>query len=353
MTEPKGSHEGDDADNDDVSLLALGSVLLLWRRTIIVLGLFGALGGLAAGLTSKRVYSSGATFIPQVSEVGATSELALAASQFGIRVPTSGGTWGPSIYVELLNSPVLLEPIAQDTILVMEQGGRRVAVIDLLQVEAPSPAQRRDRTVRALRALVSASEDKKLGAVRLLVLTQWPSVSLALAERLVRGVNRFNLETRKSQAGAERQFVDAQALEAERVLRAAEDRLQSFMQQNRAVAGAPGLAFERDRLQREVMLRQQVYTSLLQNREEARMREVRDTPVLTVLEEPRLPVTGESRKTVQKAVLGGLVGGVLGTLIAFLAHAVAAARQSPTEDAREFFQLVEEAVPRVLRRRLR
>src|SRR3989304_5372364 len=124
MTEPKGSHEGDDADNDDVSLLALGSVLLLWRRTIIVLGLFGALGGLAAGLTSKRVYSSGATFIPQVSAGGAPPPgPALPGARFGIRVPTSGGTWGPSIYVELLNSPVLLEPIAQDTILVMEQGG--------------------------------------------------------------------------------------------------------------------------------------------------------------------------------------------------------------------------------------
>ncbi len=336
-------------DDDEISVFALASVLFRWRWTIVALGLVGAAVGLAKGLTSTRVYVSAATFIPQGAE-GEASGLALAASQFGIRVPSSGGAWGPPVYVELLHSRALLEPIVLDTVVAAEQGGRRVALMDLLEIEAPTPERRTDLGVRALGGIVKASEVKALGAVKVSVTTQWPSVSLALAQRLVRGVNKFILETRKSQAAAERQFVEVQAGEAERALRGAEDQLQSFLQRNRSIAGSPELEFARDRLQREVALRQQVYTALLQNREEARIREVRDTPVITVLEDPRLPVVGEARKSVQKGVLGGLVGGMLGVLIAFLAQGVAGARRAPSEEAREFFQLVKEATPRFLRR---
>jgi uncharacterized protein involved in exopolysaccharide biosynthesis len=171
-----------------------------------------------------------------------------------------------------------------------------------------------------------------------------------LADRLVSGVGRFNVERRKSQAAAERQFVDGLAAEAERDLRTAEDGLQSFLQRNREMGGSPQLVFERDRLQREVALRQQVYTSLLQNREEARIREVRDTPVITVLEDPRLPVVAEPRKTVLKALLGGFGGVLLGMLITFLGQGLAGARTAPNKEEREFFALLAAATPRFRKR---
>jgi uncharacterized protein involved in exopolysaccharide biosynthesis len=169
---------------------------------------------------------------------------------------------------------------------------------------------------------------------------------------LVSGVNRFNLETRKTQAVAERQFVEAQAAEHERLLRDAEERLQLFEQQNR-VANSPELATQRDRLRRAVELRQQVYTSLVQNREEARIREVRDTPVITVLEDPRLAAFSESRKLALKSLLGVVGGAMIGMLAAFLIQGLAGARHQPTDEAREFFHLVQEATPRFLRRAAR
>lgn len=335
-------------DDHEVSLLVLGSVLLRWRRTIIALGIVGGAVGLLTGLLTTRVYQSSAKFLPQVPE-GNASGLALMASQFGIRVPTSGSGWTAPVYVELLRSRALLEPIALDSVVVVEEGGRRVALMDLLRVDAPTPERRADRAVRALAEIVKSREVRALGAVEVVVTTRWPSVSLALAERLVRGVNEFNVETRKSQAAAERQFVEAQAGEAERALREAEDRLQSFLQRNRETS-SPQLAFEHDRLQRQVGLRQQVYTTLVQSQEEARIREVRDTPVITILESPRLPVMSEPRRSVLKGVLGGLTGGLLGVLVAFLAQGIVVAQRQPSGDAREFFDLVREATPRFLAR---
>lgn len=351
MKEPVIYREPSRAGEEAVSLLAVGSALLRYRRLVIALGLLGGVAGLASGLLSRPKFSASATFIPEGNDIPTTSGLALAASQFGIKLPAANtGGWGPPVYAELLRSRALLSPIASDTLTVREQSPRPVAMMDLLDVEAPVPALRVERTVRALRKKLDVQEDKKLGAVKLTVTTRWPSLSFAVANRLVRGVNQFNLESRKTQASAERRFVEAQARDAERALRDAENRLQVFLQRNRGLGSSPELALENDRLRREVTLRQQMYTSLSQSQEEAKIREVRNTPVITVIEEPQLPVLAEPRHSVTKALLGGIAGGVLGIVIAFLAQGVAGARTAPTQEAREFFELVDEATPRFLRR---
>lgn len=350
MIERDADHGPEYYDSDENALLASASLFLRWRRTIIALGVLGAALGLASGLLSTRVYKSSATFIPQGSEGSNAGVVALAASQFGIRLPTSTGAWGPSVYVEMLRSRALLEPIAFDTLVIAEEGGRRAVLMDLLEIEAPTMPRRIELTVDALRGMISSSDQNRFGAVEVDVTSRWPSVSGALAKRLIQRVSEFNLQTRKSQAAAERQFVEIQAREAERALREAEDRLQLFLQRNRAMGGSPELAFERDRLQREVTLRQNLFTSWLQSREEARIREVRDTPVITVLEDPQVPFVGEARGTVRKTIFGGTLGVMIGVLIAYLSRWLVGARGKPSEEAREFFQLVEEATPRFLRK---
>lgn len=350
MTEPPTGSVPVYRDDDEISLWALATVLVRHRRLIAALALIGAALGLTLGLLSTRVYTSTAVFIPQGSEAPNSGGLAAAASQLGIRVATSGVAWGPPLYVELLRSRALLEPIVLDTLVVPEQGGRRIGVMDLLGIRARTLPQRVDLAVRVLAGKIAAREERTIGAVRVSVTTQWPSVSLALANRLVSGVNEFNATTRKSQAAAERQFVEGQVAEADAALRTAENRFEEFLQRNRATAGSPQLAFERDRLQRDVTRRQSLQTSWMQSREEARIREVRDIPVITVLEKPQLPILGQPRNSIQKAVLGGFGWGVVGVLIAFLLEGVRSARGAAGKEVGEFFRLVDDATPRFLKK---
>jgi hypothetical protein len=350
MAESRIRSESVPSPESGVSLLGVANVLLRWRRRIVWLGVAGALIGLSVGLLTKRIYVSSATFLPQGSD-GNVSVLGGMASQLGVRVPTTGGGWGPAVYVQLLRSRSLLDSIALDTFVVAEQGGARVALMDLLDIKGSDPTLRLDKAVTKLGAVVGSREVKALGAVEVTASTHWPSVSLALVERLVDGVNRFNLQTRKSQAAAERQFVDVQAAAAERELRDAENMLQEDLQSNRNISASPQLLINRDRLTRTVSLRQQIYTTLLQSREDARIREVRDTPVITMLESPHLPVVGESRQTVQKALTGGIAGVLFGAAIALIMSILSGSRAAPSDDAREFFQLLDEAMPAVLRNR--
>src|SRR5687768_9925069 len=103
MTQPDVASEAAYQKADQDSVLASANVLLRWRRTIISLGLFGVVLGLTWGLLTPYRYMSTARFIPQAAGEGANSALAAAASQFGIRMPSSGtSVWGPPVYVELL-----------------------------------------------------------------------------------------------------------------------------------------------------------------------------------------------------------------------------------------------------------
>jgi len=97
-------------------------------------------------------------------------------------------------------------------------------------------------------------------------------------------------------------------------------------------------------------LGQQAYSAWLQAREEARIREVRDTPVITVLEDPRLPMVGEPRHTLQRGILGGFAGVLLGIMIALLFDRLANIRSMPSERASEFFALAHDALPHVSKR---
>jgi uncharacterized protein involved in exopolysaccharide biosynthesis len=122
-------------------------------------------------------------------------------------------------------------------------------------------------------------------------------------------LNDYNLQSLQSQAAAERRFTEARLDEARAALRGAEDALERFLEENRQYTSPP-LALERERIQRDVMLQQQIVMGLAQHYEDARIREVRNTPVITIVEEPALPVFPDPRGTLRLLILSGVLSGV-------------------------------------------
>jgi uncharacterized protein involved in exopolysaccharide biosynthesis len=334
------------------SLLAMVNVLLAGRRLILMLVLAGGVIGFLTGFLSKRTYTSSATFIPQGSENGASAfDLAAAASQFGLRIPGTSGAWNPAVYVDLVRSEDLLAPIVSETFDVPEEH-RKATLIDLFKIQGATQQEKVARAVIQTQNHIRSREARALGAVELAVTTPWPSVSYQVANSVVNAVHRFNLEARSAQAAAERNFIEPIVRQSEQSLHEAENRLADFTNRNRIITGAaPERLLERERLQRDVATRQQLYTSILQKYEEARIGERRNTPVITVVGAPRVPVLPNPRNSILKGAIGALAGGLFGFLLTFLSHGMRAARKRESDDAREFFQLIGEVTPQFLRRR--
>ena len=84
----------------------------------------------------------------------------------------------------------------------------------------------------------------------------------------------------------------------------AEDSLKAFMFENRQFSNSPQLVFEEDRLQRQVSMRQDLVSAIAQAYEQARIEEVRNLPVITVIDHPEPPALADPRGRLMMLVLG-------------------------------------------------
>src|SRR6185437_11913256 len=114
----------------------------------------------------------------------------------------------PEVYVKLLKSRVVLLAIARDTIPVQELGGKRMPLLDVFDVGEGSTERREERGIKLLSKMVTAEVAKPTGVVEFSAASKWRSVSLAIANDLIKGVNAYNERTRQDQASSERKFVE-------------------------------------------------------------------------------------------------------------------------------------------------
>lgn len=313
---PRDGAAGAPGMSGEVSLLALLDVVRRRRRLVLGSALGAALLIVTLGLLRDRSWAADAAFYPQSRSGGGTmSALSGLAAQFGASGVTTDPAQSPAFYADLLRSRDILGAVVDAPL--ARPGGRTVAVADLLEVPEAEPAVRRERTIRALRERVDVTVSTKTGLLRMTVHAVDAAAAKALADRLLAELSRFNLQTRQSQAAAERRFIERRLEETRAESRRAGERLQGFLEGNR-VAISPELMLTRDRLMREFEERQALVGTLVQSYERARMDEVRDTPVLTVVESPRLPALPEPRGLTKQGILALVAGALLGMVLAFV-----------------------------------
>jgi len=272
-----------------------------------------------------RVYSSTVAFVPQGRAT--PSNISGIAAQLGLALPAAGGTQSPAFYIELLGSrAVLRDALLTEYTVPTDTGTIRANLVDLWELEEETPALRVEAGLERLAGSVEASSSGQTGVVRLTARARQPELARQIADRLVTLLNDFNLGSRRSQATAEREFVERRLADVGADLRAAENRLQAFLQQNRVTA-SPALRFEEERLNRAVSLQTQLYTTLAQAFEQAKIDEVRDTPVITVVEPAETPARPDRRGLLRTGVVALLGGLALGLVLAFLAELAAQYRR--------------------------
>lgn len=303
------------AARDQISLAEIARAFRRNRGVIVGTAAVCAALGAWYAATRPTAYTSRALFRPDVQQ-SQTQVLAGVASQLGIAIPSGGQAVSPETYAELASSREILLPVAAARY--SYRRGARRAVASLVDIYEPRPgnfAARRDATVSTLAKGVSAGVMKS-GSIELRVTTPVPELSQQVAGHIIAQIDSLYLDLQQGRAAQERAFVEQQLASASRELAQSENRVAAFLSANRQF-GTPELALERERLDRDVMMRQQLYTSLASAYEQARLDEVRAMPVIAILEQPEMPYAPEPRRPVFFALLGGVLGGALGILLAF------------------------------------
>lgn len=296
---------------ESISLLGLLASALRHRRLIAWSAATWMVAVSLFVLLAPREYTVRSSFIPQSRR--SNSPLTGLAAQLGLLTGADAGQ-SPAFYAALLGSRELLEAVVR-TVYASGDGPRRT-LIDIYRAKGGTEPERAERAVRHLRSKVSFAPDAKTGLVMVVVVSNDAMLSSEISARFLELLNEFNLHARQTQAAAERQFTQGRVSEVQAELRGAEDQLQRFLQQNRDYRNSPLLEFTQQRLQQQVALQRALYSTLQQALEQARIEEVRDTPVISVVEPPAPPALPDSRALVVKAILALLIGAAFGLLLA-------------------------------------
>lgn len=324
-------------NGDQITLLKLANMLLKRWKLVAGVPLGAAVGAAVVVLLIPPKFTATATFLPE-AEAGGTrlpSGVAGFASQLGIGVPGSANS--PQFYAQVLASRTV-----RDQVLLVrfaaprsEETADSAALLDILAVEGESETERLEKGREQLDDMVSVHVDRETSVVSISVQTRHRALSAAMANRFVKLLSQFNLETRQSNVQARRQFVEERLSEAEVELRQAEEELQLFLERNREFLGSPQLEFQYERFQRQVTIRQEVLITLSRQYEEARIQEVNDTPVITVIDRAVPPQTKSAPKRLSTVLLALVLGGIVGIFGAFGQEFIERAKNEDPEEFRK------------------
>jgi uncharacterized protein involved in exopolysaccharide biosynthesis len=213
-------------------------------------------------------------------------------------------------------------------------------LLTMLGVHGDDQADSLHKGRKLLDKLVSVRVDNQTSIVTLSAASKYPTLAADVANRFIFFLNEFNAKTRQSQARERRSFAQQQVGEAERELRGAEDQMKTFYERNRSWQQAPQLMFEEGRLRRQVEIRQELYLTLKREYETARIEEVNDVPVITVIDSAALPKEASKPRRGLLIVIAFILGGMVSVFGAFAADYIARTRVEHEGEYREFRTLV-------------
>jgi uncharacterized protein involved in exopolysaccharide biosynthesis len=305
-----------------VSILEILATIIRGWRAVVVLPIVLALFVGITTFTQDRTYEATATFMTRASEGRVEGGAAALAQQFGISLGAERPGETPQFYLDLLRTRAVLRAAVETEYEFRDTQGRlrRANLIQVYQArDDPGLPPPWDQAAGMLRGALSTSVGQT-GMLHLAVRAPYPDLAERVAGRLLELLDELSAEVRRGRAHEEERFVAERVRDAQDELILAEERLGSFLSQNRMFEGSPDLVFAHGRLQRQVAIRQDVYTSLLRAREQNRIDTLRDTPFLTIIDPPAGSARPQPRGTITRAFMAFMLGLALAILGAFIAE---------------------------------
>ena len=256
-----------------------------WRG-LVVLGLVGAFVGGGIAIVLPSYYQSAAAFQAESSPVSPISgALAGLASQIGnLQLGTQTNS---QFFADLLTTDAVLRRVLADS---LPWQGHLATLPAIFGLDSDPPSLRDFNAVKKLRKAIAVDVNIRTGVVRFSIEARTPDLALALVESTVAALNAANVDLRQKRAAAERAFTSDRAQQARTDLQKAEQDLADFYQSNRSIGNSPSLQLREGELKRQVDLAQQVFLQLRLQEEQAALQEVRNTPTISVVDPPILPV---------------------------------------------------------------
>jgi len=317
-------------DEDEIDLIALAKSIWGKRAFIIKTVITFAVIGVVVALLSPKEYTASTKMVPQVSsgssKMGGLSSL---ASMAGINLNLNNEVTDlmPQTYPQVLQSaPFQLQLMnAQYSFAEIEQPvtlfayyteyskpnalalmkkytiglpGVLVGALKGGKTEKPEIKDKKDGTIKLteeqdqvrkiLSANVSLEINDQEGYIQLSSSFPEPKLAAQVTQKAKELLQQYITEFKIEKATAQLQFIEDRYNEKMKEFEQAQETLAAFRDRNKNVTSAMALT-EQEQLQNEYQLAFEVYSSLAQQLEQARIKVKEDTPVFAVIQPVVVP----------------------------------------------------------------
>lgn len=243
---------------------------------------------IAAGISFliPNSYRSTATILPESdqSKLGGLSGLSDLASIAGVSLG------GEKSLVKLYPAIIRSESVLRNVILASYEisgSQERMNLVEYWDIDEKSPERNFEVAFERLNEDLSVSMDSKTNIVSISLETEDPLLSAGVVGGIVRGLDEFMRTRRTTNASEQRKWVEQRTEEVRQDLKLIEESLKTFREKNRRVVDSPKLLMEQERLIREAEINAALYIELKKQFELARIEEVKNVPIINVLDPPR------------------------------------------------------------------
>ncbi len=302
-------------DNNSIDFRVLSSVLYQNKLYIFLATLIFSLAGLSSTFLFKKYYMSEITLYPAKNEInkglGQFQSLAL---NLGLNELNNEQNFNISDVVKsrlIANKSVIKK--------VKMKNGNKVSLVELWEINKPSFLSsfyntQTDSTFVIEKAIkkfsehVKVSEDRISGLIKIQTTFQDPYVSAGIANYIGSQVEEYIQKENSAQSKKEKLFIMDRLLIVKNELENAEKELKYFKERNRGYEDSPELFMLFSQLFRETEAKKQVYMTLQQQLELARIEEVKQSPILHILDKAVPPINKSSPRRALFLFISGLIG---------------------------------------------
>jgi uncharacterized protein involved in exopolysaccharide biosynthesis len=268
---------------------------ILERWPLVLKVVLGAvlLAGIAA-VAIPPVYRTKVSFVANStssSKLGsALGSGALSSLAGSIGMPAVGDpSESPAFYSDLIESEELRRRLVTSKFPDprTENPNDSAVLVDIMKIKSKDPARRVEIAMKQMSKSTKVFFDTKTNLVRIEVDARWSELAAEIAGRTIQLVDQFNKEQRSTRSNAKREFLQSRLDSAKIQLAAAEDRQKYFYEQNRGCCrNSPELQAMELKLKRETDIASNLYMTLQQQFEAARLDAINDAALITVVDRP-------------------------------------------------------------------
>jgi len=352
-------------DEDRIDLFELIKTVWDGRMLIVKTVIVFIFLGLFVALASNEEYTSQVRLLPETQQSSGLGSLGGLASQFGFSAGPQRTAEGipPALYPDITQSTVFLQrlmahevylPGTADKVTVEEymrehQKGSMVEVVRRYTIRLPFTVRRWLRSgdgdaevtdldrqlagdermerlirmnsedwerLRNLRDRISSETNRETGVVTVKVKMQDGVIAADLADRVVELLSEYITEYRTEKFRRDAQFIEERHEEARTRFEEAQRELARFNDENRGQLTAMARTQEQ-LLQSRYNLTFNLYNTMAERLEEARIKLQEETPVVNILEPAAVPDRRSEPKRTQLLILYTIFGGIVGVGLIF------------------------------------